>query len=129
VTTTEFIIALFCLVDDRLGPLPKHPQARLWPSELVTVGLLYALKGGSFRSFSRWLARDYAALFGGLPERTRLLQALRTHHRWTDAFLAAPSFFNVIDTYGIELIHPWRAGPARGRWGAKGSPTTAGLWG
>ena len=42
-------------------------QARLWPSELVTIGLLFALKGGSFRAFYRWLARDYAPLFGELP--------------------------------------------------------------
>jgi hypothetical protein len=58
-------------VDDGLGPLPRYPQARLWPSELVTVGLLFALKGGSFRAFHRWLERDHAALFGGLPERMR----------------------------------------------------------
>jgi Transposase DDE domain len=120
VTTEEFIIRLFCLVDDRLGPRPKHTQARLWPSELVTIGLLCALKGGSFRSFARWLARDYTALFAGLPERTRLLRALRAHQAWTDTFLADPSFFTVIDSYGIELIHPWRAGRSRQQVGKKG---------
>jgi hypothetical protein len=118
--TTDLIIHLFCLVDDRLGPMRKHRQARLWPSEVVTIGLLYALKGGSFRSFYRWLARDHAALFGGLPERTRLLRSMRTHHRWTDHFLAAPTFFTVIDTYGIELIHPWRAGRSARQVGRKG---------
>lgn len=118
--TVEFIITLFCLVDDRLGPVPKHSQARLWPSELVTIGLLSALKGGSFRSFYRWLDRDYAALFGGLPERTRLLRALRAHHHWADAFLADPTFFTVIDTYGIELLHPWRAGRSPAQVGRKG---------
>jgi len=79
VATEDFLIWLFCVVDDRLGRRPKHWQARLWPSELVTIGLLFALKGSSFRSFYRWLARGYADLFGGLPERTRLLRALRTH--------------------------------------------------
>jgi hypothetical protein len=118
--TADLIIHLFCLVDDRLGRLAKHPQARLWPSEVVTIGLLYALKGGSFRSFERWLARDHAALFGGLPERTRLLRSLRTHQHWTDVFLADPSFFTVIDTYGIELIHPWRAGRSPAQVGRKG---------
>jgi hypothetical protein len=58
VATDEFRTHLFCLVDDRLGSRPKHPQAKLWPSELVTLGLLCALKGGSFRSLYRWLARD-----------------------------------------------------------------------
>ncbi|MGH2370992.1 MAG: transposase [Chloroflexota bacterium] len=118
--TADLIIHMFCLVDDRLGGLAKHPQARLWPSELVTIGLLYALKGGSFRSFYRWLAHDHAALFAGLPERTRLLRALRAHHGCTDAFLADPTFFTVIDTYGIELLHPWRAGRSARQVGRKG---------
>ena len=122
--SATFIVRLFCFVDDRLterfGVLPRHPQARLWPSELVTVGLLFALKGGSFRGFYRWLAREHAALFGGLPDRTRLLRALRAHHRRTSAFLADPSFFTVIDSYGIELIHPWRDGRSPAQVGRKG---------
>ena len=65
--TEDFVIQLFCLVDDRLDCRHKHPQAQLWPSELVTIGLRFALKGSSFRSFSRWLERDYGHLFGGLP--------------------------------------------------------------
>jgi hypothetical protein len=36
---------------------------------LVTIGLLFALKGGHFRAFYRWLKRDFDALFAGLPER------------------------------------------------------------
>jgi hypothetical protein len=120
VATEEFIIRLFCLVDDRLGARSKHLQAHLWPSELVTIGLLFALKGSSFRSFYRWLDRDYAKLFGGLPERTRLLRALRAHHQETARFLADPTFFTVIDTYGIELLHPWRHGRSPRQVGQKG---------
>jgi hypothetical protein len=120
VATEDFLIWLFCLVDDRLACRHKHPQAQLWPSELVTIGLLFALKGGSFRSFYRWLARDYADLFGGLPERTRLLRALRAHQHATTRFLADPTFFTVIDTYGIELIHPWRYGRSPRQVGRKG---------
>ena len=44
-TTIDFITTLFCQVDDQLTGLPKHPEARLWPSEVVTLGLLHALKG------------------------------------------------------------------------------------
>jgi|SRR5579885_1943714 len=58
------------------------------------VGLLFALKGGSFRSFYRWLARGHAGLFGGLPERTRLLRLLAGHRRLTDRFRADPTFFS-----------------------------------
>ncbi len=107
-TTEDFIINLFCWVDDHMPPVPKHAQAKLYPSELVTIGLLFALKGGYFRAFYRWLARDYAALFAGLPERTRVQRLLLAHQTWCNAFLAEPTFFTVIDSYGIELIHPIR---------------------
>jgi len=53
--TIEFITALFCQVDDQLAGLPKHPEAHLWPSEVVTLGLLHALKGGGNRPLYRWL--------------------------------------------------------------------------
>src|SRR4030095_15447347 len=58
-TTVEFITALFYEVDEQTGAIPTHPEAQLWPSEVVTLGLLHALKGGGNRAFSRWLTRDY----------------------------------------------------------------------
>src|SRR6266571_9441931 len=67
-TTIDFITTLFCQVDDQLTGLPKHPEARLWPSEVVTLGLLHALKGIGNRAFYRWLTRDYRTLF---PRRKR----------------------------------------------------------
>jgi hypothetical protein len=42
-TTLDFITALFYEVDEQLYAIPKHPEARLWPSEVVTLGLLHAL--------------------------------------------------------------------------------------
>src|SRR2546427_7142718 len=89
-TTIDFITALFSEVDDQLRAIPKHPEARLWPSEVVTLGLLHALKGVGNRAFYRWLTRDYRALFPQLPERTRLFRLFRTHQDWTQVFLAAP---------------------------------------
>ena len=44
-TTEDFIIELFCRIDDAMRDLPKHPQAKLYPSEIVTLGVLFALKG------------------------------------------------------------------------------------
>src|SRR6266545_4822311 len=125
-TTIDFITALFCQVDDPLAGIPKHPHATLWPSEIVTLGILQALKGGGNRAFSRWLTRDYRALCPRLPERTRLLRLFRTHQDWTQVFLAAPTVLGGIDTYGIELIHPRREGAARSRSAAQASPITAG---
>src|SRR3977135_2579032 len=119
-TTSEFITALFYEVDEQMGAVPKHPEAHLWPSEVVTLGLLHALKGGGNRAFYRWLTRDYRALFPRLPERTRLFRLFRTHQDWTRAFLAAPTVLGVIDTYGIELIHPMREGRSPQQIGRKG---------
>ena len=53
--TVEFITALFYEVDEQLRAIPKHPEAHLWPSEVVTLGLLHALKGVGNRAFYRWL--------------------------------------------------------------------------
>ena len=120
-TTVEFIITLFCLIDDRIGEdLPKHPQAILWPSELITIGILFAFKGGYFRAFYRWLKRDYENLFVRLPDRTRLQRLLQSHWDWCDRFLAEPTFFTVADTYGIELLHPIREGRSKQQIGKKG---------
>jgi hypothetical protein len=61
--TVEFITALFYEVDEQLRAIPTHPDARLWPSEVGTLGRLHALKGVGNRAFYRWLTRDYRALF------------------------------------------------------------------
>jgi hypothetical protein len=119
-TTVDFITTLFCRVDDRMGDIVKHPQARLYPSELVTIGILYALKGGGERAFYRWLSRDYRALFPRLPDRTRLFRAWTAHRAWTDRFLAEPSLLGVADSYSIELIHPRREGRSHRPLGDKG---------
>lgn len=119
-TTEEFIIQLFCEVDDQMNDISKHPQAKLYPSEVVTIGLLFSLRGGYFRAFYRWLKNDYDDLFGGLPERTRLQRQLATHQDWCQRFLAKPTFFTVIDSYGIELCHPVREGRSKRTLGKKG---------
>jgi len=119
-STVELITALFYEVDEQLRAIPKHPEAHLWPREVVTLGLLHALKGVGNRAFYRWLTRDYRALFPQLPERTRLFRLFRTHQDWTQVFLAAPTVLGVIDTYGIELIHPMREGRSLQQIGRKG---------
>lgn len=119
-TTEDIIVHIFYQVDERLPPLAKHPQSKLYPSELVTIGVLYALKGGHFRAFYRWLKRDYDGLFAGLPERSRLSRLLSVHRAWCDTLLAEPSFFTVVDSYPIELIFPIRAGRSPQQVGKKG---------
>ena len=120
-TTGDIILHIFCLVDDALPYIAMHPQAKLYPSELVTIGILFSLKGGYFRAFYRWLERDYGDWFGQgeLPERTRLQRLLKTHQDWCDLLLAEATFFTVIDTYPIELLFPIRAGRSQQQVGKK----------
>jgi hypothetical protein len=119
-TTEDIIVHVFCLVDDRMPAMGKHSQASLYPSEIVTIGILFALKGGFFSAFYRWLKRDYEALFAGLPDRTRLQRLLKTHRSWFDNLLAQPSFFTVLDTYPIELLLPIREQRSQHFIGGKG---------
>ena len=119
-TTEDFITELFVRVDDAMKDVPKHSQASLCPSETVTLGLLFALKGIGNRAFSRWAAANLRPLFPRLPERTRLFRLLATHQDWTRRFLAEPSLLGVVDSYGIELIHPRREGRSQKQIGKKG---------
>jgi hypothetical protein len=57
-TTEDIIIYLFCYVDDRMRDVLNATQASLYPSEIVTIGILFALKGGRFQTFYRWLSRE-----------------------------------------------------------------------
>jgi hypothetical protein len=121
-TTEDIILHIFYLVATSLPGIPRHSQSKLYPSELVTIGILFALKGGYFRAFYRWLKRDYGDWFGEgtLPERTRLQRLLKTHQDWCDLLLSNPTFFTVIDSYPIELLFPIREGRSEQQAGKKG---------
>lgn len=119
-TTEEFIISLFCQVDDAMTDVPKRADAKLYPSEIVTLALVFALKGVGNRAFYRWVKRDWQPLFPALPERTRLFRLFKTHTAWMVRFLAEPTVLGVADSFGIELIHPMREGRSPQQIGKKG---------
>ena len=119
-TTEDFLTDLFCRIDDVMKGTQKHSQSNLYLSEIVTLGVLVALKGVGNRAFYRWLIRDYHGLFPKLPERTRLFRLFTTHQAWTDTFLVKPGLLSVIDSYGIVLIHPVREGRSPQQIGKKG---------
>ena len=119
-STEYFIISLFCIVDDQMRDAQKHSQASLYPSEVVTLALLFALKGRGNRAYYRWLRKNWLHLFPKLPHRTRLFHLFNSHQRWIDCFMAEPSLIGVIDSYGIELIHPRREGRSEKQIGKKG---------
>jgi uncharacterized membrane protein len=47
----DSITELFCGVDEAMRDVPKHSQAHLYPSEIVTLGILFAMKGVGNRAF------------------------------------------------------------------------------
>ena len=61
-TTIDFITELFCYVDDKLTQSHnnhKHTQAKLYPSEVITLASLFSLKGVGNRAFYRWIESNY----------------------------------------------------------------------
>lgn len=119
-TTEDFITELFYRIDNDMRDVKKHEQSSLYPSETVTLAILFALKGVGNRAFYRWLKRDCLPLFPKLPDRTRLFRLFKSHYDWTRVFLASPTILGVIDSYGIEFIHPIREGRSQSQIGKKG---------
>ena len=119
-TLIDFIAEAFCRIDDTMQDVKKDPRSNLWPSELVTIGILYVLKGQTQDRFYRWLDSNYRMLFPKLPEKTRLFRLLRVHQDWAEAFLDDPGMINISDSLGIELIVPRREGRSPQQIGEKG---------
>ena len=63
---------------------------------------------------------NHAALFPHFPSLTHLFRAFKVYQVYAEAFLAAPSLLGVIDSYGIEFIHPRREGRSEQQIGKKG---------
>jgi hypothetical protein len=118
-TTEDIIIHIFCPVDDEMKTVEKVAQADLYPSEGVTIGILFALKGARLRAFWRWLKRDDDRLFAGLPDRSTLQRQLKAQQGHADTLLAEPSLLNVIDAFPIELLFPIREGRSQRQIGQK----------
>jgi hypothetical protein len=118
--TDEIIIRLFLIVDERFGNCKKRSDAHLYVSEIITLGLLFALKGKRFSAFYRWLSANYADWFPSLPEHSRLSRLISEYSELADEFLADLTFFTVLDPIGIELIHPRREGRSKRQIGKKG---------
>ena len=124
-SAVDFITELFCRVDDKMLDVLKHRQANLYPSEVVTLALLFVLRGGGgwggpISTPQSLLPSPCSPLFPGLPERTRLFRLFKAHRDWARRFLAEPSRLGLVDSYGIELIHPRREGRRPQQIGKKG---------
>ena len=74
--TEDIIIRLFCMVDDKLAPVNKRKNAHLYPSEIVTIGILFALKGVHYRAFLSVAQRRLVALVSPVAEMQSLVAAV-----------------------------------------------------
>ena len=119
-STEEIIIRLFCMVDDRIPHGKQRKDAALHPSESITIGLVFRLKGGKWRPFHRWLVANYAYLFPKIPEQSRLFRLIADWGDGVEEWHADASFFLILDTFGIELLHPRREGRSPQQVGRKG---------
>jgi hypothetical protein len=43
-TTQDFMMTRFCQVDDQMAEVPKRPDAKLCPSQVVPLALLFAIR-------------------------------------------------------------------------------------
>ena len=68
----EFITRLFCRIDEQIGFVKKYDDETLYASEVVTLMVLFAIKGGRFSMFYRWVLYNHRELFPTLPDATRL---------------------------------------------------------
>ncbi|MCS7264790.1 MAG: hypothetical protein NZ805_08165 [Armatimonadetes bacterium] len=66
-------------IDEQMKDVKKQSQSNLYPSEIVTIRLLSAIKGEGSRPFYRWLKGNFLSLFPKLPKRTRLFRLLESH--------------------------------------------------
>jgi len=105
----DIILTLWYGIEHGLGEKnSKHYQAKLSLSEIVVCGVLFVLVGRSFRRYYRWLVKR--KLFPVLPERSRL-QRLVNHYSYVcEEFMGSRTFYGILDSFGIEVIHPIREG-------------------
>lgn len=125
--THGFIILLFCLVDECTGELEQHGNAKLHPSEIVTLALLKRMTGKAYRRFLVWLRTT--GLFPNLPHFSTLCRLFHRYQPVIEVFSkqsgSLPVDWAVIDSVHCEVIHPIREGrsidwvgknKSKGRW-------------
>jgi hypothetical protein len=71
-TTEDINIQIFCFVDEEMKEIPKHPQAKLYPSELVTIGIYLHSKEGIFEPFIAASVTTLTLCFEGIYDNGKL---------------------------------------------------------
>ncbi len=65
-TAEDFIIGLFCRIDDQMKEIDKHYASESVPQRNRDFAVLFAIKGVGDRAFYRWLVRDWYTFLGRL---------------------------------------------------------------
>lgn len=114
----HFMILLFWMVDEQTGDLLQHPQAKLHPSEIVTLALLKRLKGQAYRRYLVWLKNT--GLFPSLPDYSRLCRLFHHYRHAIEVISRQIGQWDwaVTDSMLCEAIHPIREG-RKTRWVGK----------
>ena len=94
----DTIITIYCAISEKLLYDNKAGNGLLWRSEILLCGVLFALRGGGFSSFYRWLCRRGLL---NLPERSRLLKLIKKYAYQTALFLTPSMLFNIIPLFSI----------------------------
>ena len=121
----DHIIALYCRIDDTMKDVPVHPQAKLSPSEVVTLAVLFAIKGKgrphrmteSVRALILRLVRENA----GCTTRCKQLPVCDPRPATLFPIQPPPTHARDNPLVDLLLLRPQqgvvRSGPARGlRW-------------
>lgn len=105
----DIILYLFYAIAEGLKEKDKkHSQGKMYLSEIILCGVLFALYGRSFRRFHPWLLKR--KIFPDLPERSRLQRLVNHYGYLCEKFLGNKTFYGILDSFGIEVIHPIREG-------------------
>jgi hypothetical protein len=120
-STDYIILVLFCTIDEKFaGKVSRKADSLLSVSEIITLGILFALKGYGKRAFHRWISFNHKHNFPLMHDRTRLFRLLKDYSVLCREFLSSESVMGIIDSFGIELIHPFRQGRSKQQIGRKG---------
>lgn len=108
----DIILTLWYAIETCLGEKNgKHYQAKLSLAETILCGVLFVLLGRSFRRFHRWLGKQ--KIFSSIPERSRLQRLVNQYSFLCKGLLGSKTFYGILDSFGIEIIHPIREGRSK----------------
>jgi hypothetical protein len=116
----HIILEIYFAIDEKLRGFQRKADSIISIGEIVTIGILFALKGKKKRQFYRWLSANQRHNFPVIPDRTRLFRLMEKYSNLNSRFLGEETTMGIIDSYGIELLHPMREGRSDKQVGKKG---------